>query len=130
MTHTAIYAALAGLALVFLSLRVIAIRRREGISVGHRDNPSLERAMRVQANFAEYTPLALILLGLCETLGLATAAIHALGICLLAGRLAHFLGFRSPEAPGALRVGGMAVTFGVLITLAAVLLVQVAARLA
>lgn len=125
MIHTALYAALCGVALVALSLRVIRLRRRLGVSVGHGGAPDLERAMRVQANFTEYVPLTLILLALAEQLGLAPLAIHALGLLLLAGRAAHFLGFRSTAAPGSLRVGGMALTFTTLLLLAGIVAVQV-----
>jgi len=120
----AIYAAALGLALVALSLRVIRLRHGHRISVGHAGNPELERAMRVQANFAEYAPLALIMLALAEFQGLPAWAVHGLGLAFLAARLLHFLGFRSANAPGAARVAGMALTFGTICMLAAILPVQ------
>lgn len=123
------YAALAGLFLVYLSMRVIALRRSERVSVGAKDSPTLERAMRVQANFVEYTPIALLLLILAEMQGLAPWAVHACGALILGARVAHFLGFRSREAPGVLRVVGMLATFTVIGLLALILLAQSFVRL-
>ena len=122
---TALYAAACALFLVFLSVRVIDMRRRHRVSVGHGDAPELERAMRVQANFTEYTPLVLVMLALAELQGLPGWALHLAGLGFVAARVLHFLGFRSSEAPGQFRMLGMALTFGVLITLAVVLPVQV-----
>jgi len=124
MLATALYAALAAFGLIFLSVRVIRHRRDGRISVGHQGNADLERAMRVHANFTEYTPLALLLLALAELQGLPDAFVHLLGALLLAGRLMHFLGFRSSDAPGRLRVFGMAATFMMLAITASILLIQ------
>ncbi len=121
---TALCAAISGLLLIFLSVRVIAQRRTQGVSLGHAGNPALERAMRVQANFAEYTPLVLIMLALAELQGLPSWALHVAGLVFLAARIMHFLGFRSEEAPGRLRVMGMALTFGMIGTMAVVLFAQ------
>ncbi len=121
---TALYAAVSGLFLIFLSVRVIGQRRAQDVSVGHAGSPDLERAMRVQANFAEYTPLVLVLLALAELQGLPPWALHGLGLIFLAARMLHFLGFRSVDAPGRLRTLGMALTFGVIGTLSVLLPVQ------
>lgn len=111
MMHSAVIASACGLILILLSARVIALRRRFRISVGHQNNGELERAMRVQANFTEYAPLFLVLLALAEHQGLASWGIDVLGAVFLGGRVLHFFGFRDSEAPGALRVMGMALTF-------------------
>ena len=118
------YAGLAALFLIFLSIRVIGLRRSKKVSVGHQGDAEIERAMRVQANFAEYTPLALILLFLIESGGAPGWAVHALGAAFLLSRLMHFSGFRSAEAPGVLRVGGMMGTFTLLAVMAAIVLAQ------
>lgn len=120
----ALYAAALGLFLVLLSLRVIRLRHLHAVSVGHGGHADLERAMRVQANFAEYAPMAVILLGFAEMQGLPAWAVHVAGLGILAARILHFLGFRSPQAPGACRVAGMALTFATIATLCAVLLAQ------
>ena len=65
---TPIYAALLGLIFVILSVKTIIIRRKNKIAVGDGNNLELQRAMRVHANFAEYTPITIILVGFVESL--------------------------------------------------------------
>ena len=62
MPATPLYAALLGLIFVALSIRTIRLRRRYGVGVGDGNNTELQRAARVHANFAEYVPLALLLI--------------------------------------------------------------------
>jgi len=123
MMVTSLYAGLAALALAFLSVRVIRLRRKTRISVGHANSPDLERAMRVQGNFTEYTPIFLILLGLAEARGWPVSVLHLAGTVFLAGRLFHFAGFRSAAAPGKLRVAGMALTLTATVCLGAAFLI-------
>lgn len=110
---TALYAAPLALLLVWLSLRVIGARRRHRVPLG-AGHPAVERAMRAQANCAEYAPLGLILLGLLEGLGLPALALHALGLMLLAGRVAHGWGMSREPEDFRFRVAGMGLTFGML----------------
>ncbi len=119
-----IYAAASGFALIALSIRVIGLRRRHRISIGHGDNPQLERAMRVQANFAEYAPTFLIMLVLAEMQGLQAWYLHCAGAIFLAGRAAHFVGIRADDTQGIWRVLGMVFTFGAIIGLGVALLRQ------
>jgi uncharacterized membrane protein YecN with MAPEG domain len=117
---TGLYAAaLAGL-FVALSLRVIGARRRYRVALGapHR---MVERAVRAQGNFAEYVPLALILLALLELNGLPAWALHALGVTLVAGRALHAWGISQEPETFRFRVTGMAMTFTVLGVAAAAL---------
>ncbi|MDH3239833.1 MAG: MAPEG family protein [Alphaproteobacteria bacterium] len=115
---TAFYGGL--LALLFLGLSLNVIRRRYHYRVAFgSDGPvPLQRAIRGQANFAEYVPLALLLLLCLELLGGPAWALHAVGLCLLAGRLAHGICFACLESAAPLRVGGMLLTFAALITAA------------
>ena len=62
MVVTPLYAALLALWFVVLSLHVIRCRREARVSLGDGGNGRLQRAIRAQANFAEYVPLALVLL--------------------------------------------------------------------
>lgn len=112
------YVAVAGLFLVYLSARVIRLRRTRKISVGAADDADMERAMRVQANFTEYAPIVLLLLIVAELNSLPALAVHGFGVALLAARFIHFLGFRSADAPGLLRVLGMVLTFTLIALLA------------
>ncbi|MEL7201221.1 MAG: MAPEG family protein, partial [Pseudomonadota bacterium] len=117
---TGLYAGLAALLFVFLSVRIIGHRRRNKISVGTGNNPDLERAMRVQANFAEYTPLLLLLLAIIEMNQFPVWALHAMGASILIGRVLHFIGFASEQAPMIFRVLGTLITFILLLLLAGI----------
>lgn len=109
-----VYAAVLALLLVALSIRVIKLRRAGKIAVGHGDSPLLLRAVRVQANFAEYVPLALILLGYLEIQQFSGYLVHGLCLALVIGRLAHAYGMSQQPEDFRFRVAGMSVTFFVL----------------
>lgn len=115
MTVTPVYAAILALMYVALSVRVIGARRSARVALGDGGNPALLRRQRVHANFAEYVPLALILMMLAEQQQIPAAIIHALGLCLLAGRVIHAIGVsRHPELIWQ-RVTGMSLTFTALV---------------
>ena len=121
---TALYAGFAALFLLYLSIRVIRLRRTRKVSIGHQGDAEIERAMRVQSNFVEYTPIALILLYLIEAGVAPGLVVHALGAGFLVARVLHFNGFRSPEAPAFGRVYGMMGTFLFLAAMAAIAIAQ------
>lgn len=114
LTITPIYAAILAVMLVVLSIRVIQLRRRLWIALGHENNEHLLRRQRAQQNFTEYAPLALILL-LCAELQLAPGwSLHGLGTALVIGRGLHAFGVsRSPENYS-FRTYGMILSFAVL----------------
>jgi len=114
MTATPLYAALLALLFIALSFRTIRLRRRHRIAVGDGDNAELRRAMRVHANFAEYAPLALLLVFFVEADGAPKLWVHALGIALLCGRVLHAWGFSQPLENFRYRVSGMVLTFSVI----------------
>lgn len=118
MTVTPAYAAVLGLIFVALSVRTIRMRRRHRVAVGDGGNAELRRAMRVHANFAEYVPLALLLIFFVEHDGTETLLVHALCIALLSGRLLHAWGVSQERENFRYRVSGMALTFGALFTAA------------
>ena len=108
MTVTPIYAAILALIYVFLSVRVIGARRSARVALGNGGNPLLLRRQRVHANFAEFVPLALILMLLAEQQATAPVKLHALGALL---RVVHAAGVsREPEQIWQ-RVTGMSLTF-------------------
>ena len=114
MSVTPIYAGFLALLFILLSVRVIGLRRAARVALGDGGNPALLRRQRVHGNFAEYAPLALLLMALAELQNLPDWTIHAIGILLLVGRATHASGVsREPEMPKA-RVLGMALTFGAL----------------
>ncbi len=121
---TGIYAGLLTLLFIGLSARVIRVRRRDRIALGDGDNPDLRRAMRVQGNFAEYVPLALILLVLVEMGGGPAWLVHGLGAGLFGGRIAHAYGIGQTEEDYRFRVAGMVLTFAALALAAIILLAR------
>ena len=112
---TALYAGIAALLLVALSLRVIRARYATRVEIGDGGDPGLTRRIRAQANFVEYVPLALIVVALVEAGGGPAGFVHALGAALILGRVAHAIGFVAKPGPGVGRGAGMVLTYGVLI---------------
>lgn len=128
---TPLYAALCALLLIAVSLRVITLRNRHNVRLGDGGHDDLRAAIRVQGNFAEYVPLALLLLFLLELSRQAPLwALHLLGLALFLGRLAHAFGLTRTlgRSPG--RVIGMALTFSMLLIAAVWLLFIVILRIA
>jgi len=110
-------AAAATLINTWLGVRVSLLRRRLHVSIGDGGNPLVAARMRAHANFVEYTPLFLILLGLVEAARGTSSWLWGAAILFVLGRLAHPFGMDRP-APNALRIGGMVATWLVLVSLA------------
>ena len=122
MLVTPIYVAALAVILVALSIRVIRLRRKFGVAIGHGNEAELERAMRVHANFCEYVPVAVILVYFVEiSLGTGWWA-HVLGASLLLARCLHGFGVSQVRENLRLRVIGMATTFTVILASAIVIL--------
>ena len=117
-----LYAAILALLFVFLSIRTIRLRRRLQIAIGYRDDERMLRAMRVHANFAEYVPFGLLLLGFVEMTAANPLFVHLLSVTLLGGRVSHAYGVSQAKENYAFRVAGMAMTFTVLLLASAYLL--------
>jgi uncharacterized protein len=115
MLITALFAAMLALLFVVLSVRVIGARRGAKVSIGDGGDRQLARRVRVHANFAEYTPFALILMGTAENLGAWKLGIWAIGALLLTGRLLHAYGVSQEPEQLTFRVTGMAMTFTAII---------------
>ncbi len=123
MPATPFYAALLALIFVALSLRTIRLRRRYRVGVGDGNHAELQRAARVHANFAEYVPLALLLIYFAEIGGGAPLLIHILAITLLCGRLLHAWGVSRVRENYRYRTVGMVLTFSVIISASLSLLI-------
>jgi uncharacterized membrane protein YecN with MAPEG domain len=123
MFVTPLYAGLLALFFVVLSARVVNLRRR-GIIFGDNGDVGVIRIVRAQANFAEYVPLALLMLGLLEMGRFSIYLLHALGIALLVARLFHGLALSFGWQMRFGRVAGAALTFAVLLIEAVLCLYQ------
>ena len=92
-----LYAGLLGLLLLALSVQVVRARWRYRVRLGDGTEEGMQQAIRVQANFTEYVPFAVLLLVLAEIAGLPTIAVHGAGLLLVASRVLHAVGLsRSP----------------------------------
>jgi uncharacterized membrane protein YecN with MAPEG domain len=112
---TSLYAGLLALLYLGISAWVIRVRVQQNVLSGDKGNPVMANAMRVHANFAEYVPLALILILLAEMQGAPGLALHALGAALLLGRVMHAAGMASQPHKPPLRGGVALLTFLVLL---------------
>ena len=75
---TALYASILGLFFIFLAFKTIKLRRKHLVGIGDGDHDELARAARVHANFAEYIPLALMLVFFVEHQSGASLLVHGL----------------------------------------------------
>ncbi len=89
LTVTPIYAALLVALFIYLSFSVIKVRRGEKISLGDGDSKALQARTRAHGNFAEFVPFALVLMLMAELQGANPFLLHALGLALMIGRIAH-----------------------------------------
>jgi uncharacterized membrane protein YecN with MAPEG domain len=110
-----IYIGLAALLLFYLSMQVNLLRHRYGVGLGDGGHDDLHRAIRVQANFVEYVPIALLLILAADLVGHEKLIVHVLGIALLIGRVCHAYGLSrgAGQSPG--RAAGIVLTYLVLI---------------
>ena len=112
---TSLYAGLLALLYLGISGWVVRVRVQQKVFAGDKGDPVMANAMRLHANYAEYVPLALILLLLAEMQGAPALALHALGAVLLVARIMHALGMAAQPHISSLRGGGATLTFLVLL---------------
>ena len=114
---TALYAGFTGLLLLALSYQVVRNRIRARVSLGAGEDKGLLRAMRVQANLAEYAPIVLILMLLLELQGASAWLLHGSGAAFVIARVAHALGMSTTGGVSRGRRLGIATTWLVLLLL-------------
>ena len=103
---------------IWLALRVSLLRRRFKVSIGHGGKPEIAARTRAHANFVEYTPFFLILLGMIELSRGPATWLWAVAIAYILARIVHAFGMDRAGA-NPLRVAGILVTWAVLLGLAA-----------
>lgn len=112
MIVTPLYAGALALWFLVLSLRVVFGRAGPGKpSLGDGGDPAMLRRIRGHANFAEYVPLILVLMGLLELAGQPRWMLHAIGAALLLGRLLHGYALSFSEDSPFGRTAGILLTF-------------------
>ncbi len=107
---TTLYAGILGLISLALSFQAGNMRGKTGISIGDGGKQEMLLAMRRHANFVEYVPLALILIGSLEMNGVSQMTIHIMGACLVIFRIAHAVGLKADTMAGLGRLIGAAGT--------------------
>ncbi len=123
MTIVPTYTALLAILFVFLSYKVGQARKKEKVLVGTGGSSIVERAMRVQANFAEYTPITLLLLAFLEMKETNIYFIHFLCLSFSIGRAIHAYGFSQKNENLRYRMFGMIATIAVIIISSITLLI-------
>lgn len=118
LTVAPIYLGLLTLLFLLLSMRVIRARRSERVSIGTGGSKVVERAMRVQANCAEYSIFFMTLQLCAELQGTPGWLLHLLGLGFVAGRVAHAYGLSTEAAPSIARIGGMLISLTLIALLA------------
>jgi uncharacterized membrane protein YecN with MAPEG domain len=93
-----------------IATRAAMGRGKHGILMGDGGNPDMIARMRTHANFVEYVPLLLILMGLLEIAGANRTLLIASGVVLLLARVLHAIGMARP-APNVYRAAGTVSTF-------------------
>lgn len=119
----ALWAGLNLILMLVLSVRVVRTRRAQQIGLGHGESPELERAIRAFGNASEYIPAALATLVLLTILDVSPGLIHALGLTLTIGRVAHAVGLSRSGGATWERTVGVIATWLVYLTAAVFLLV-------
>ena len=114
MMVTPLYAGLLVLWFLVLSIRVIRRRGSGGIALGDGGDPGMLRVIRGHANFAEYVPLALLLMAILELSRFSIYVLHALGLTLLVARLLHGYALSFTQQFKFGRIAGASLTFLVL----------------
>jgi len=102
---------------LWLALRIVTLRIKAKVLIGDGGNALLTARTRAQINFAEYTPIVLILIGLIELARGTQGWLWASGIIYILGRVLHPFGM-DKQTPNPLRAAGILTTWVVLLGLA------------
>jgi uncharacterized membrane protein YecN with MAPEG domain len=97
--------------LLVLSVLVVRQRRAHGVVLGDNDIPALTQAVRAFGNATEYVPAGLIAIAVLAMAGAAPMVVHALGLTLLVGRVAHAVGLSRHGGSSVLRSAGVIATW-------------------
>jgi uncharacterized membrane protein YecN with MAPEG domain len=116
------YAAIFGIMLVVLSVRVAGMRRKTQTALGSGGHKMLERRIRVQGNFTEYVPITLLLLAFAEMQGWWRPLLHILCAALLIARIAHAYGVGQEREDIRIRASATVTTASIIIVTALLLL--------
>ena len=124
---TSITAAVLVVIFFVLTFSVIKARSDAGISILHGDDMALALKVRVHGNFAEFVPLALILLALAEIAGSNGKALMAAGGLLVLSRIVIPFGLTLERFDHPVRiVGNIGTHLSIIISVVLIVLAQLA----
>jgi uncharacterized protein len=109
---TAVFAGALALMLVGISIRVTRLRAKKKISLADGGDKEMQAAIRVQGNFIEYVPMALLLMGLLESAGARHWIVYLFGALLVMARIAHAFALYTGFFP--MRVVGTSTTWALI----------------
>jgi uncharacterized membrane protein YecN with MAPEG domain len=110
-------AAAAAVVNLWLAFRIVPIRLKDKVLLGDNGDALLQGRMRAHANFTEYAPFILILMGLIELGGGSTLWLWIAGAVFVVARIAHAFGMdRKTSSPT--RAGGALATWALMALLA------------
>lgn len=102
---------------IWLAVRIVRGRLSAKILTGDGGDMAMIAGMRAHANFTEYAPIVLILMGLIEVARGPLVALWVIGAVFVAARLAHPIGM-AQQKENKLRGAGAVVTWVVTLVLA------------
>jgi uncharacterized membrane protein YecN with MAPEG domain len=114
---TTLTASLLSIIFIIISIKTIKLRHQYKISLGASGHEDLERLIRAHGNFAEYTPISLILMLCAEANKANWIILFILALLFILGRAFHAYAFIFNKHHFKFRVRGMVLTFSVLICL-------------
>lgn len=108
-------AGILGLIFLVLTFRVVRLRVTGRVMLGEVSEkvPAMQATVRAHANFAEYVPLALLLIGGLEVSHAPRALLLGLAGALIFARVIHPIGMGLP-APNMFRAGGAMLTWAMI----------------
>lgn len=124
MHITGIYAALATLLVIALAASVSLRRGQVRAGLGSGGDTTLLQRIRAHGNALENLPLALLLMLCLELNQTQPLWLHVFGIVLIVGRILHAIGLWRSAGTSFGRLVGTALTWGVMLVMAALLLWQ------
>lgn len=116
---TTLTASLLAILFLIISLKIIKLRKHYKISLGASGHDDLELVIRAHGNFAEYTPITLILMLCAEANKANSILLFIIALFFILGRMMHAYAFIFNKQHFKFRVRGMLLTFYPLIALAA-----------
>jgi hypothetical protein len=120
---SAVFAAVLGLLLIFLSLLVSRHRLKLKQGMGVSEDIDFQATVRAHANLVEYAPMGLIMLAVAELNGVPGALIYWTGMGFVVGRLLHAFGMINGRGgPHIARMAGILLTWLAIVVLSLLLM--------